>query len=593
MLEHFRAALTLLTAGERGRLGLLLVLSAAAAIVQTVAILSVMPFIILLANPDILEASARLSRVYEFLGVESYSEFLLLFGVFAIAALAVGNLVLAVEHWVSSRFLFTLVHRMQKSVLSRMLARPYEYFIENNTARLGEIVLKQVERVVDGVIGTAVVAFSNAALVVFIVGMLLIVSLETTLVTLAALLAAYVAVFLLLKGRVSKHGHALTELSGEAFTVVRDTLDGVKEIRMRGAERYFAERFDKPGSRMVRLVVRYSILSFLPHFLLETLIFAGLVGIALFFVVSTQDAGAALSLIALYGLAIYRLAPSLKAVFEGMARVHHNADAVRIVREHYEQRPAPVEGRAIGPPRRGIRMQGVAYSYTGRETQVAGIDLSIPAGSSVCLFGPSGAGKTTVLNLLAGLIFAQRGRLLCDDEEILPETADSWRGLVGYCPQQIFLYDDTIASNIAFGVPDAEIDRQRVVEAAKIAGLHDFVGEDFERGYDSAIGEGGKTLSGGQRQRLGIARALYHDPAVLLLDESFTGLDAANKQAILDNLFGLEGKTLIFSSHDTSVATRCDAVALMEHGSITAHGPYARLAAGTAAAGQMASRAGS
>src|SRR5690606_5689828 len=171
----------------------------------------------------------------------------------------------------------------------------------------------------------------------------------------------------------------------------------------------------------------------------------------------------------------------------------------------------PREVRQLRPMERELRLEGVTHRYENADRdQLSDVSFTIPAGSSVCLFGPSGSGKSTILNLLVGLIRTQSGRVLCDDVEIGPETIHSWRGKLGYCPQQIYLFDDTIASNIAFGVPEDDIDQDRLVTVGALAQLHGFVSEKLTAGYQSVIGEHGATLSGGQRQRVGVARCLYH-----------------------------------------------------------------------------------
>src|SRR5690606_24714860 len=213
MLHYFRQALTLLRRGEKRRVYLILVTSAIAAIVQTLSILAIMPFIILLANPELAQTSTMIMRVYELVGVDSYHSLLGVLGLFAILILTAGNMFIAFEQWLSHRFLCNLGHRVQILVLNNMLRKPYEYFLDNHSGSLSDIVVHQVDRVVDGVIGTFVDVFSSLALAVFIVVMLLVVSWQTTLVTLIGLLVAYVAVFLLLRRRIESHGAELTALS--------------------------------------------------------------------------------------------------------------------------------------------------------------------------------------------------------------------------------------------------------------------------------------------------------------------------------------------------------------------------------------------
>ena len=574
MFTFFRQALSLLSAKQRQGVYFILVTSALAAAVQTAAILSMMPFIVLLTNPSLHESNDLLVRAYEMLGADSYQEFLGIFGLIAIVVLTAGNVFVAFEQWLSVRFLNLLSHDIRRRLLRKILQKPYEDITATHSAVLGDTVLNQVSRVVDGVIGTYISIFSSVALASLIVIVLLVISLKTTLLTLLGLLVAYVAVFLMLRRRVEADGEESTHLSAAVFATVSETLDGIREIRTRRAESYFVRRFEATDLQMSKLQIHHSMMDFLPHYVLETAVFAGFVGVALYFLFTTADAGVSMSYIALYGIAVYRMVPAMKGIFEGMSTVHHNGDAVRAVSQYFDE-PEPVgELREVAAPKESIKLEQVSFRYASAEQpQLDAIDVTIPAGSSVCLFGPSGCGKTTILNMVAGLLSPQEGRVSCDGVAIAADTIDSWRKKIGYAPQQAYLFADTLASNIAFGLDAEAIDQERVIEAGRKANLQEFVSR-LPGGYQTVIAEQGESLSGGQRQRVGIARALYYDPAVLILDESFANLDAGNRTDILDRLFGLEGRTLVFSSHETAVASRCDKVIVIERGKVVAEGRY-------------------
>jgi ABC-type bacteriocin/lantibiotic exporter with double-glycine peptidase domain len=568
MIGLFRHALSLLTPRECRRVYVVMLASAAAAVVQVVSILAIMPFIVLLANPDLLETNTLLSRINEAIGVRSYREFLTLFGLVGILVLTLGNLFVALEQWLAHRFFCHLRHAVEKRLLQALLEQSFEYFVKEHSAKLSDLVLRQVERAVEGVIGAFAAVFSGLVLAAFIVVLLLVVSFQATLVSLIGLLVAYLALFLLMRRRIQAHGEELTRLSAALSTAVKETFDGIHEIRTRRAGAFFARRFATSSLRMAQLEVRFGVLNYLPYFILEAIVFSGFVAVALWFLVTTEDSGISLSYLALYGIAVYRLIPALKGIFEGLSTIQHNADAVDVIRAQITERQDVVP-KALPPLRAELRMERVSYRHVDSEYhRIDDVDLVIPAGTSLCLFGSSGSGKTTILNLLAGLIRPEQGRVLCDGVEIGPETIDSWRGRIGYAPQKVYLFDDSIASNIAFGLPHEDIDMERVVVAATLANLHEFVIRELAGGYHALIGEQGASLSGGQRQRVGIARTLYHDPEVLIFDESFTGLDAANRDAILDNLFRLAGKTLIFSSHEPAIASRCGRTVTVERGRV-------------------------
>jgi ABC-type multidrug transport system fused ATPase/permease subunit len=456
-----------------------------------------------------------------------------------------------------------------------MLNRPFEYFAEHHSGRLSNILLDQVDRVVGGVIGAFFGIVSSSMLTLLIVLMLLLISFKTTMVTLIALVTLYFTVYLLLKRRIAGHGEELTQLSGDIHTAVKETLGGIREIKMNHAEDFFSRRFERSSLPLSRLAVRSGVLEFLPNFILETLVFGGLVGVGLYFVIVADSAGMSLSFIALYGIATYRLVPALNGVFEGLSQMQHDGDAVSVVTEHFGRPPEVSPAKAMQSASRDVLARNVTFRYPNSAIdQLVGIDLEIPAGSSVCLFGESGAGKSTLLNLLAGLVLPQSGAVLCGNSSSADVSLDSWRKNVSFCSQQIFLFDGTIASNIAFGEEPHEVDLGRVRQAAELAMLGRFIEEEAADGIDSLVGEGGYALSGGQRQRVGIARALYKDADILIFDESFTGLDETNQFAILENLFALSDKTLILSTHDKAVARRCDKVVLLHDGRLVASGKY-------------------
>ena len=231
--------------------------------------------------------------------------------------------------------------------------------------------------------------------------------------------------------------------------------------------------------------------------------------------------------------------------------------------------------------RRELRLEGVRYGYpeAGRPA-LDGLTLEIPAGTSAGFVGPTGAGKTTAIDVILGLLVPQEGRLLVDDVEIADVNRHHWQAEIGYVPQSIFLADDTVAGNIAFGVPEGEIDREAVVRAAKLAHLDGFV-QTLERGYDTMVGERGVRFSGGQRQRIGIARALYRDPDIVVFDEATSALDTVTERAVMDAIRTLHGqKTVLMIAHRLSTIAHCDHIFMLKDGRLEGVGDYETLSRG-------------
>lgn len=575
MIAIIHRALALLDAADRRKVALVSGAASVGAVVQTLVLLSLMPFIILLTNRELFDTNPWVVRTAQILGIESYSTFVAVLGGVTAVVLTLGNLLVAAEHMLTFRFVARLTHRTTARVLRRVLAQPWERIGDRHAAALGDVVVGQVQRVTEDVIGSAIALASHLVLLVFIVGLLLVVNPGTTLVALGGLVVAYFVLYRLTRRRILAGGEELTQVGAQIATTVKEALDGAREIRIRRAETFFARRFERAHQRALRLATHYEFQRAMPHYLLESVVFAGFVAVALYFLLRTEDAGMALSWLALYAFSVYRLVPALAAIFDCAASIQHNGDAIQVIAPFCA--PAAEAGTASAPlpaPREFIRFDGVGYRHAGREQdQLDAVSIDVRVGGSLCLFGPSGAGKSTLLNLVAGLLHPQRGRMLSDGVVIDAGNADAWRARIGYVPQPVYLFADTLAANIAFGEEAAQIDLRRVAEVAALANLTPVI-ERLPQGLHSLVGEHGSTLSGGERQRVGIARALYRNPDVLLFDESFANLDAENRHGILDRLFAMPGRTLVFSSHERDVVERCDHIVVIERGRVIAQGRF-------------------
>ncbi len=580
MIATVRQALALLEAPDRRRVLWVGLAASAGTIVQALVILSLMPFIVLLTNPALFDSSEPVQRAAALLGIDSYPAFVVALGLGTALALTLGNLFVATEHMLTFRFVERLTHRTAARVLRAVLAQPWERFGQRHAAALADVVVNQVERVTAEVIGSALALASQLALLGFVVGLLLLLNPWTTLVALGGLVLAYFVLYRVTRARMARGGQEMTRAGAAVSTTVKEALDGAREIRIRRAEGFFARRFERAHQQAMRLSTHFEFQRAMPHYLLESMVFAGFVAAALYFLLRTEHPGMALSWLALYAFSVYRLVPALATIFDCLASIQHNADAIAVIAPYCAAGAGAPDGpraAAMPAPVRHIRLEAAGYRHPGRDhDQLDALSLTIPAGRSLCLFGPSGAGKSTLMNLLAGLLHPHRGRLLADDMPVDAANAGAWRSHIGYVPQPVYLFADTLASNIAFGEEAGEIDLARIAAVASMARL-DAVVARLPEGLLGHVGEHGATLSGGERQRVGIARALYRDPAVLLFDESFANLDAENRSAILDDLFALPGKTLVFASHERDVVQRCASIAVIEGGRLLAQGSFATL----------------
>jgi ABC-type multidrug transport system fused ATPase/permease subunit len=287
-------------------------------------------------------------------------------------------------------------------------------------------------------------------------------------------------------------------------------------------------------------------------------------------------------MLAMFAFAAYRLVPALKDLFDGVAAIRYNMVALEPLWRDYSVPDEARTGESVEALvlRHALKLDNVSFRYPGsRQEVLSGVELTIPAGTSVCLVGATGAGKSTLVDVLLGLLPPSRGRVIVDGMAVTPDKLREWQRNIGYVPQVASLLDDTVANNIAFGIEPGDIDLGRLERAARIAEIHDFIVTELPDGYRTLVGERGANLSGGQRQRIGIARALYRDPAVLVLDEATNELDLVTEGRILASLRSLENRTLVFVSHKPSVSMACDEVIVLENGRVVARGSYSALTA--------------
>jgi ABC-type multidrug transport system fused ATPase/permease subunit len=326
----------------------------------------------------------------------------------------------------------------------------------------------------------------------------------------------------------------------------------------------------------------------LPRLVLETLAFGGILALVLYLMATQGNVAAILPIVGLYAFAGYRLLPAFKALFKSLAILRFHTATVQVIdREVTENRAGLKEKHPLTEFRtpllfsQAVELREVTFSYpTSKRPALQHVSVVIPHRHSVAFVGPTGAGKTTLVDILLGLFTPQSGCLMVDGIPIRGENLLGWRHILGYVPQQIYLCDDTVTRNIAFGIPDEQIDPAAVEGAARIANVHDFIVKDLPRGYETLIGERGVRLSGGQRQRIGIARALYHDPDVLIFDEATSSLDGITENVVLEAINNMaRTKTLIMIAHRLSTVESCDVIYLLDLGHVVGRGTYDELVA--------------
>ena len=449
--------------------------------------------------------------------------------------------------------------------------------------------LSEVSEVIGGSLTPALRLTTQAVIASFVVGLLVVVD---------PLLAVTVSLFiggvygLILWGTrryVSRIGAERLGANRERFRISSEALGGIKEIKILGLESTFLRRFKEPSKRLVRSGAAGQIVSQVPQYAMQVLSLSTIMLIVLYQLHMHGNLGQSLPIVALYVLAGQRLVPAFQQLFMSVTNMRFNKPALDLLHRDLLEREkiwpnAKVSAASRLPELKDrLELREVTYCYPGAASPaLKNITIAFPARATVGLVGQTGAGKTTTVDLILGLLEPAAGELLVDGTPIGRENRRAWQNCLGYVPQQIFLADDTVAANIAFGVGYDRIDMSAVERAARIANLHKFVTDELKDGYETPIGERGVRLSGGQRQRVGIARALYRDPDVVIMDEATSALDNVTERAVMDAVHNLaHRKTIVLIAHRLTTVQRCDIIFMLEGGRVVTSGTYDELVAGS------------
>lgn len=494
-----------------------------------------------------------------------------------IMVFVVKNIFLFFQQKAQLKFVYTNQFATSRRMMINFMQRPYEYYLNADTSVIQRSITSDVNNMY-GLILSLLQLFSEA--VVF--GCLVIVSLVSdvwmTVTVTVVLVAALVVIKWVLKPIMKKAGEENQDYYSGLYKWIDQSVMGIKEIKIANRESYFINEYAKCGAGYVNAVQRYNLYNATPRLLIETLAIAGMIFYMMFQLLQGTAVKDIMPQVVALGVAAMRLIPCANRINNHLTSISYfepffmgvsdnlkeeiRDESIDYDEETY-QKKVEVEKLEIEDK---IELKNIVFKYPNTEVLIFDhADMEIPVGQSVGIVGTSGAGKTTVVDILLGLLQIQEGQILADGVEVR-EHYRSWLKNVGYIPQNIFMIDSTIRKNVAFGYGEDEIDDEKVWRALKEAQLDEFV-KGLPEGLDTSIGERGIRISGGQRQRIGIARALFEDPEVLVLDEATSALDNETEAAIMDSINRLHGrKTLIIIAHRLQTIEKCDMVYRIEKG---------------------------
>jgi ATP-binding cassette, subfamily B, bacterial PglK len=584
LIGVYRKLLTLLNATERTRCYLVCALLVVVAFVEVLGVASIMPFIAILMNPGVVESNPYLAFVYAQLGFSSIEAFLLFVGVVFVFLLFFSLGCKAVGTWAQLRFSHNRIYTWGARLVGGYLRQPYEWFLNRHSADLATSVLAEVNQVVHHGLLPAMQIIANGLVVIFLMVLLILVDPVLAFAVGGLLGVGYAAIYAAMRRRLTRIGRDRMEANQERFHIVSEAFGGVKEVKIAGLEEVVVNRFLGPSRIMAKRMISVGLIEEVPSLAMQGLLFGGMLLALLYLMATHGGVQDAIPVVALYAFAGYRLMPAIKAIYRDVSQLRYAEPVIDALSADFASLQTTVpqhDGGARIPLQRMLSLRKVSYSYPGAPgPALRSVSMNIRARTTIGLVGSTGSGKTTTVDLILGLLRPVEGALVVDDIEITGETVRSWQRSLGYVPQQIFLSDNSIAANIAFGLPPEAIDMAAVENAARIANLHEFITSELPDGYQTSVGERGVRLSGGQRQRIGIARALYHDPDVLIMDEATSALDNITERAVMEAVSNIgQRKTIILIAHRLSTVRNCDQVFLLEHGEVAAFGTYDELVA--------------
>ncbi len=585
-MQTTKKLLALLTPPERKRAYLLLSMILIMALLDMLGVASIMPFMAVLATPDLIETNSFLKVLYAVsnnFGINTREELLFLLGMLVFVLLLVSLAFKALTTYAQLRFTLMREYSIGKRLVEGYLHQPYSWFLSRHSADLGKTVLSEVGTVIHGSIMPIMNLIAQCAVTTALLALLILIDPKLALIVGLTLATAYALIFKATRGLLSRMGTERVTANQARFTAVSEAFGASKEVKVGGLEQAYINRFSGPAQTYARHQATAQVISQLPRFALEAIAFGGMLLVILYLMAVSGSFASSLPIIALYAFAGYRLMPALQQIYGAVTQLRFAGPALDALHaDLMSLQPAhPNPSQDDIALKQAITLNDVQYRYPNApQLALKNLSLTIPAKSTAGLVGATGSGKTTTVDLILGLLEAQQGTLEIDGQVITDHNRRSWQRAIGYVPQQIYLADDTVAANIAFGVNAKDIDQQAVERAAKIASLHEFVANELPQQYQTNVGERGVRLSGGQRQRIGIARALYHNPQVLILDEATSALDNLTEQAVMEAVHNLGHEiTIILIAHRLSTVRQCDQIYLLERGEVKASGTYEELTA--------------
>ena len=562
---------------RKQKIGLLLLLFAIGigTFLELAGVTAIMPFINVVMDPSSIQRRWYLKWVYDAFGFQNNTDFIIFVAVVLIVVYVVKNLYLCFMYNMQYRFTYENRRRVATRMLKAYLRQPYSYHRVHPSSELMRNISTDTERMFEGVL--SILQLLTEICVCVVLGIYLFIMDKTITIGVGIIMALFLVIFTIgFKNYIAYIGSENRKYAALIVKWLQQSFGGIKEAKILEREEYFLEQFDQNYKKSAGYDRQYRFLQVAPRPIMEAVCVAALLSVIIFKLLRGTNSTYFVSTLSVFAIGAFRLMPSVNRITSYLSVLMFTKSSIHAVyhdlKEVEELEKTEINRREEAPltVKSMIRVKELSFRYPDADTDVLkDVNLEIRKNQSIALIGPSGAGKTTLADIILGVLEPTSGKVCVDDTDI-QEHMNAWHKNIGYIPQTIYLMDATIRENIAFGIPDQEIDEARLDRAVKEAQLKEFV-DGLKDGLGTVIGESGVRLSGGQRQRIGIARALYNDPDVLVLDEATSALDNETERAVMEAIDGLAGsKTLIIIAHRLTTIKNCDVVYEVKNGNVEA-----------------------
>jgi ABC-type multidrug transport system fused ATPase/permease subunit len=583
-MSEYKKLISILSPVERTRAVYLFFTIIIVTFLDMLGVASIMPFIAILTNPNIIETNAILKFLFlkaSYLGVENQQQFLIISGIIVFLLLIVSISFKAFGTYFQTRYIEMVKHNISERLVEKYLYQTYGWFLGQNSSNLGKSILSEVGIVIGRGLNALINLVTNSLLTLLLFSLLVVIEPVLTLIVIVVISLFFVLVYKFNQNLIKKIDKEVFISNANRYKVLLEAFGAIKEIKLAGLENVFLNKFSIYSRAIAKNSSLINIISQLPRYALELISFGGMILIIIYYMLGRNNISSVIPLIALYAFAGYRLMPAIQHIFinyTGLKAIKSSINSLYNDLNNYKRTEKhPVKNSL--KLNKEIQLKNISYNYpNSSKTVLKNINLNIQAFQTIGIVGETGSGKSTMVDIILGLIKPQEGLLTVDGREINNKNKKAWQNSIGYVPQKIYLADDTIYANIAFGKKNKEIIEEDVERASKIAYLHEFIEKELPLKYQTIIGENGAILSGGQRQRIGIARAVYNKPKLLVFDEATSSLDNLTEKKVMEAIYDKNNKiTKILITHRLSTVKKCDKIFLFDKGHIIKEGTFEEL----------------